>query len=349
MLLIPWMYLELERKKVPSSKIDSQARKFETDLILTLLENGDGEGVIGREAKKHLIRLPSNIYWSGLGVWGIRLFPGHREQYHRSLDTYYSQGRSIADDEADEEFCGLRRKPNWHSAIPDPPKDLLESASLDLTQKEAAYLKERILMRFPDSLFSQMLCESHAYKADFPWQHSIKESIPAGLSETLSHAQNFSEIIHGAALVYNLMLSQTAEKDEWAEGFEHRLIDWTAGVGARYAELKTWYRDIQEFWLCPALNQAKIPSLTRSFVTGWLQAVFESPGVEYLMGNHKVESLIANRESQLKGPRARLSNRNALNRWKGESGTRRLTYRWNIVSTYVADILKGMKAKHGHA
>ena len=346
MLLIPWMYLELERRRIPSAKIDARARKFETDLIISLLENGDGEGVIGREAKKQLIRLPSNIYWSGLGVWGIRLFSGHKEQYHRFLDTYYSQGRSqsTANEEADNEFCGLHRKPNWHPAIPEPPQDLMESASLKLTSTEADYLKERILMRFPDSFFAQMLHEPHAFNADFPWEHPVAGSLPAVLGRTVSHARNFSEVIHGAALYYNLMLSHAAENDDWEEGFSNRLTEWENSIISRYTKLKKWYKDIQGFWLCPALNQAKIPSFTKSFVSKWLKAVFVTPGVENLVGNHAVETLIANREFQLKGPRARLSNRNALNRWKGESGTRRLIYRWNIISTYVADILTGLNA-----
>jgi hypothetical protein len=69
-LFVPWMYMDLERKQVPSSKIFERARKFEIDLAKTL---GDADGVIGKRAKNSLKRLPSSVYWQGLMAWGIRV------------------------------------------------------------------------------------------------------------------------------------------------------------------------------------------------------------------------------------------------------------------------------------
>jgi hypothetical protein len=67
-LFVPWMYLELERKQVPSSKVAERARKFEIDLAKTL---GDADGVIGNRAKDSLKRLPSSVYRQGLMTWGL--------------------------------------------------------------------------------------------------------------------------------------------------------------------------------------------------------------------------------------------------------------------------------------
>lgn len=89
MLFIPWIYLDLERRKTPFSEIASKARSKEIRLIFSLLEGGEKEGVIGSDAKKTLKRLPSNIYWTGLASWGIRVFNGSQDQYHRYLDKYY--------------------------------------------------------------------------------------------------------------------------------------------------------------------------------------------------------------------------------------------------------------------
>ncbi|MDF1594054.1 MAG: DUF6361 family protein [Desulfobacterales bacterium] len=348
MLLIPWMYIDFEKRRTASAQIGARARKFETDLIFTLLKNGNAEGVIGKDAKKNLVRLASNIYWAGLRSWGIRRFVGSQEQYHRSLDFYYKAG-SLVGEEADEEFGDLKRFTNWHPGIPEPSKDFKQHASLELSANEADYLKERVLMLYPDSFFAQLLREKRFVKADYPWEHPVVRSLSPELSRSLLHARNFSEVIHGAALYYNLMLSEAAERQDWSESFNQKMEEWKAGLGVRYVELTSWYRNLEEFWMSQGLNTARIPTLTKAFVQKWLYFVFESPGMENLLGDRKVQDLIASREFQLKGPRARLSNRNALNRWRGESGTGRLIYRWGIASVFVSDILKAKNVRPAHA
>jgi hypothetical protein len=52
-LFVPWIYLDLERKRVPSSEIARRARRIETDLIERLLAAGESDGVIGRLARLH--------------------------------------------------------------------------------------------------------------------------------------------------------------------------------------------------------------------------------------------------------------------------------------------------------
>ncbi len=87
-LFVPWMYLDLERKQFPSSKVAERARKFEINLAKTL---GDADGVIGKRAKDSLKRLPSSVYWQGLMAWGIRVYPKSQSEYHKSLDLHYAR------------------------------------------------------------------------------------------------------------------------------------------------------------------------------------------------------------------------------------------------------------------
>ena len=345
LLIIPWMYLDFERKKTPSAKIERHARKFETDLIEILLKNGSGSGVIGKDAKKQLVQLPSMIYWTGLKSWGIRLFPGSRKQYHDCLDRFYKQGSLVRNGEADGELSEEKRIPNWHPAIPSPPKNLRHNASLKLNTREAGYLRERLLFSHRDCLLAKLLCASTFHKADFPWQHPIVSDLSAGLSETITQAQNFSEVIHGAALLYNHMLSEAADNSGWADDFKKRLKGWASMIEARYSELSDWYKDIDRFWACPPLDRANITISTKIFISKWLDAVFFFFFPEGILGDHNTEKLIVGRETQLKGLRARLTNRNALNRWRGAAGTSRLIYRWDIATTFVIDILSGLKTE----
>jgi len=343
MLFIPWIYLELERKRVSSTKIAAKARRAETDLIETLLKNRDLEGIIGREAKKNLIRLPSSIYWSGLGTWGIRTFTGSQDQYHRYLDRHYNVKHASISSESDEEHFSNRNGNNWHGAMPKPPKDFMRTAQLELNAEEASYLKERILLKHPESLFAELLRGKRLYSSEFPWEHPINGFFKDKLKGTLSHARNFSEMIHGAALLYNYMLSQAAERKDWEIKYENKLNLWDTSIRERFDELHKWYKKIDQFWNCEGLCEAKISPTTRSFVNLWIQLVFDSVRVEHLLKSDTARRLIAHRENQLKGPRARLSNQSALNRWQGKSGTGRLNYRWTIASRFIVDIMSGLK------
>jgi len=43
---------------------------------------------------------------------------------------------------------------------------------------------------------------------DFPWEHPRAAEAPAQVREELLQARIFSEVMHGAAILYNLMLAE---------------------------------------------------------------------------------------------------------------------------------------------
>ena len=98
-LIAPWIYLRFERNKVPSSKIAERMRQEETRIISILLQ-GDTDGVIGRISGPRLNRFPSNIYWLGFTRRGIFRHNIGQWQYHRSLDRVYqmNQAHHFTDD-----------------------------------------------------------------------------------------------------------------------------------------------------------------------------------------------------------------------------------------------------------
>jgi hypothetical protein len=178
-LFVPWIYKSLEEKKVLSSKIERRARDEEVRLIYALLESNDTNGVIGKEAKKTLKRLPSNIYWQGLEAWGIRLCPYSVSDYHRSLDTFYRHLKE-ASHSYEEEIDGFERFHNWHPGLPQPPSDFPAKASFDLTYDEACYLKERVLSRQPNTMLARLLDSDMPIKSvAFPWDHPICPDLPS--------------------------------------------------------------------------------------------------------------------------------------------------------------------------
>lgn len=344
MLFVPWIYRALEEKGVPSSKIAAQARSWEVALIDALLESDD-YGIIGREAKKRLQRLPSSVYWSGLGSWGIWLFGGSQDQYHRYLDTYYRLRRDQEQDDDNEPVGGPLRQ-NWDPGLPGLPENIWDYCEMALTKEEAEYLQFKILCNHRDSLLARLVARAPLEEGiTFPWESAVISICPESMHRDLLHARDFSETIHGAALLYNLMLARQRETDEWIEDYETRFAKWVGQIQSRWGPLRSWHAALNDFWALPPLELAGIPRRTRKFVTRWLDLVFDGVGPEDARDDTYAQNLIRDREVQLKGPRARIDNPRALEMWRGASGDRQLDYRWATVSVIVNDITVGLRAE----
>ena len=106
MLFIPWLYRALEKRQFPEAQLRAEARDAEIRLADALKAGGESNGIIGRDAGPRLQRLPSSVYWAGLGAWGIRIFPG-------SLDSLFAalrgRGRSHG---ASSGEAALARRPD---------------------------------------------------------------------------------------------------------------------------------------------------------------------------------------------------------------------------------------------
>lgn len=77
-LFIPWIYKNLERRRIGYPDIRQRSRQAEVALIEALADSGEELGVIGFLSRGRLQRLPSNVYWSGLhlGHPAVRPFTG---------------------------------------------------------------------------------------------------------------------------------------------------------------------------------------------------------------------------------------------------------------------------------
>jgi len=347
-LFVPWMYKGLEEKKVLSSRIARRARDEEVRLIYALLVSDDTAGVIGKDAKKNLKRLPSSIYWQGLEAWGIRLCPYSISDYHCSLDAFYrfSKNGSYS---YEEEVDGCERHYNWHPGLPQAPVDFPERASFNLTYEEACYLKERVLTRHPETMLAYLLdSDVPSESVPFPWDHPICPNLPEQVKEKILHARNFSDAIHGASLLYNLMLAEKM-KEMYGEQeydlvsyYEGELMEWAGHLQSRRDDIDRWdYR--RRFWEILSESGARVAGQTWRFVIQWLQMALSADGASTISENRSAKSLIHGRERLLKRHLARLDNPEALARWRGDSGTGRLRYRWRPAETIISDILIGLR------
>jgi Family of unknown function (DUF6361) len=343
-LFVPWLYLRLEARKVPSAEVRAKARKLELALVETLLADADGDGVIGRLARQRLKRLPSSIYWQGLGALGIRLYPGSQEQYHRSLDRFYRSG-ALALRAEDGELLDRARARNWHPALPEPPENFPDAATLDLTAEEAEFLAERVAVAAPESLLRHLADRGDALDdVELPWD--VVQELPAALRAQLEHARNFSEVMHGAALLYNLMLAELRGWPELINDYAAALDEWREMMQERRDAHAAW--DRAGFWETVRSTQANVTPATRTFVDHWLTLAL-APGGEDPAGSDVARVLVTERERQLKRGQARLLNRRALELWQGASGAGRLNYRWPVARRMLADMRAALDGEAAHA
>jgi hypothetical protein len=337
-LFVPWQYLELERLRVPSRQVVARGRRAEIGLIDALVDSGEREGVIGIQARKILKRLPSNVYWNGLLAWGIRRFRGSQPLYHQSLDGFYASPQALVDDDRNP-VSGVPPA-NWDPNLPEAPRGFPKDATFHLTAAEAEYLRERIIFNHRDSLLAFLVDECEPTETTFAWEHPQRAWFCEPFGEQLLHARLFSEGMHGAQLLYNLLLAEAVENDEWRDSFDEAMVDWAALVSRRSAAFADW--DRERFWAIAAECGARVTCRTREFIDAWLDLVLHADATS-IADMQVARQLIVQREYELKVQRARLQNRQALLLWRGDAGSRQLDYRWGVARTIVNDVLDGLE------
>jgi hypothetical protein len=228
----------------------------------------------------------------------------------------------------------------------------MEDAAFSLEAEEAEWLAERIEESVPRTLLAWLVASNIAPKATSaaPWEDSSVLGAPAELSRVLSHAQLFSAVLHGAALLYNLIVAKRCAElglthtGERVADYKSRLDAWATGLGGLGHRLTTW--PIDQFWGLVISVNPRIPLLTRSFIDKWIVLVRSSEG-RSVANNEVARQLIGSRERQLKGGRSRLTNDRLLREWTGSSGADPLTFRWQQVKVLLTDISAGRSVRAG--
>lgn len=337
-LFVPWMYLELERKRVPSAKMQKRARDFEIALAKQL---GDADGVIGKRAKETLKRLPSSVYWQGLLAWGIRVYPKSQAEYHRSIDLFYTRqkGRDATAAEFDGDGFHGDAIVNWHAGIVASPPEFPDEVTMELRRDEAGYLRERVITNCPTSLLAFLLANHvEVQGAEFAWHTGTP--LPDHLAVPLKHAQNFSEVIHGAQLLYNLILADQTSNVARIEEYRERLHDWWTLISSRREQLIDWNR--LQFWDTVTQVNPRVSSRARRFIDRWIDLVQTANDLGSFIDGQKARSLVELREFQIKGKLARTRSQRARDLWSGAAGSEQLDLRWGTSRRIIADILQGL-------
>lgn len=335
-LFIPWIMRDVGAHGRPVDKAMSDLRWMEVRLIESLVSGYEGEttgvGIIGSQARSKVKRLPSAAYWRSLGGWDLT-------RWDTSLEGHLRRSRAVGRmnlDDPTSEDPGSGRKTDVTgldpSLVPADP-GFLDRATFDLTCEQRDYLTERIGESTEGSLLSWFCFNDTTTSVDdvaWAWDHPAIEHVPAELQTWLDHGRRFSLAIHGAALVYNLLLSEKSKDDDLADSYRGEIRAWRDEL-QRERTFSGWDRD--EFWQLLSTRN-RIQPRTRTFVGMWLNLVDADDDVA---DSAHARDLVAHREQSIKGSRSRLSNPAALDAWQGRSGLVELEYRWSVVRRMLTD------------
>lgn len=201
----------------------------------------------------------------------------------------------------------------------------------------------------PDSLLAWLAVHGECWESvDFAWQHPQFAEFPPEIMTNLGHARRLSCVRHGASLLYNLMLAELAGReplrDEFREGFAQWSDEFEADIRPELAE---W--DLGELWRVVRRVNPRLSPNARRFCERWVHIVAASHPAWQVADHRQARRLVRERELQLKGGRARLSNPAARANWGESSGLTRLDYRWSVAQDIIMDILRGLAGEQPDA
>ncbi len=336
-VFLPWIFADLQSRRVPPGEFDRRLLDSEARLIDCLRPLGPNQGVIGYTVGRDLKRMPSEVYWGGLGSWGIR-------RLDLSLADYGKRAAALGRLRPDRDDDGNVVAPAlamW-STMPPPPDDWLAAGlNCTLAAGEAQVIVDHLRQRHPASLLAIMCAAPQlAAGTNFPWDVPAR-LLPPALATAVEHARCFSELTIGPQHVYNVLIARRAHAEfgwDTAE-FESRetdqLADWAALITSRDAELRAWVDDLPAFWALIGLN-SELSERTRDFVRVTVARALDDPSA--YVNDPTIHTAIRHREIQLKGTRARLGPRTALENWNQTPFGGQLDYRWPITRSYLADL-----------
>jgi hypothetical protein len=147
--------------------------------------------------------------------------------------------------------------------------------------------------------------------------------------------------MHGAPLLYNLVLAEQAQRDVGVAKYRERFAEWADLLSKQSRAFASWKRE--RFWELITAANLRISTATRDFVNTWWDLALAGNALR-LGDDRPARALIRERERRLKKNLARIDNPRALELWNGASGTVQLDFRWGISQQLLEDIFTGLES-----
>lgn len=344
--IVPWIMRDLEKQNLQPALFEQKLAEAENKMIEVLKAAG-GEGIIGEISGEKLKRKPAEIYWNGLRSYGIFRHQGlniykyiqvagqlssdklTKKQLLRTEDGEYIDDRDA--------FGMSKLGPSWN--IIEPPEHWQKELAIKLNDTEAAFLKERIITAPASSHslwavllrdFSKDVKDLKAFMELKPFVNEMSEQIQADYEL----AYNFSRLINGAHIRYNLIFFRNAKNIEKETIYKQQWQQWVRDMSV--FDFGNW--DTEAFLRRLQVRQ----SGTREFVKRWIDYAKRAESADLQM----LDNLIEKRETIIKG-----KERSKLLKAKEQSISTDyraigiigyLQYRWPNAQRLMKDILEGL-------
>lgn len=329
-LFIAWSMQSAASHRGPG-EMAAALERLEYRTIDSLLTGGETQGVIGARARQKLQRLPSSAYWSALGAWGLR-GDGSADQFFRREHAWHAltQRTAVADDpDARDTLPETGLDPH----LPSAPERWTHQVDFSLTSAEEEYLSDRIATHTRGSLLSWLVQHPPTQLPDVVWDLDHLRDAPVELRRLVEQARRFQLVIHGANVLYNLLLARRSRHEELVETYEAEVRRWHDELAASEV-LTDW--DRTQWWSVIREHNPRIAGPTVAFLDRWVE-LLQTPSND-VSHNQRAAQLISNRERAIKGGRSRLHNQSALDQWNGGRGLGRHSFRWPVARSHLQDL-----------
>ena len=178
---------------------------------------------------------------------GICSVDGSQDNYHRAVDRIYERRKAALKSDDGDVVDGAWHA--WNVKIPPPPDDWPDGAALKLDREQAEFLRDQVSLSAPASLFALLArLDTAPHDVEYPWAHPRREMFSDKIVWQLDHAQNISEVMHGAPLLYNLILAELTSNEDLIEEYQSKLASWADMLTGRMSVLRKWDRN--DAWTC---------------------------------------------------------------------------------------------------
>lgn len=328
LLFVPWCFQHAVQSKSSVRGGRREPDATELQLITALRASADPAGLLGERAGAELKTLPSSVYWTMLQRYGILTRPASRTEAFEASVPHLR-----IDDDGLMTTAAIWSAPTAPTGFPDEVP-----GGFALTAEEASWLRDRILEHAPNTLLAHLVQHPAEHDSRAPWHDAAAAVSPAQAAKVVRHAQHFATILHGAQLLYNLLLAEEANHPDLGDDYRSRLAQWADELAPGYEH---WRLDD----LLDVLEQERgsrlpVSPTAQRFVQNWTTIV-QRHAPTSLADLPPARSMIRERE-RIKGAKARLGNPRRLETWNGASGSALLTFRWSIVRRLTTDIHEGL-------
>lgn len=220
-LLVPYILKDAVKKERPERYLDLTERNVAVEMYNKKMT----DGLIGADsirARKWVVRAPSDIYWNGIKKLGIFKQDISINQYFRECEKIKKMRKNNSgntfnkeEGEHDDSDAGVENTTSFW-LLPTYKDNWRDNLKLDLTPREASFLKKRIMSiktkTGNQTLYSYIL--SNNIKLDnydsfeaLTEDDKIKQCGNTELLEMLELANDFNKLAMIAKCRYNILIS----------------------------------------------------------------------------------------------------------------------------------------------